>query len=315
MFPGDSIKVEDPGDSIKVEDAGDSVKAEVLEYNVNSGGVGEENPDDADMDSLFGDYSDEKDDDMPCFDDDGGFDGVPAAKTLGQIAAQADDEDDEMPRFDDPCSDAENQPPLALGEVVPADALQCEEWNAAVQEWGAKQRLADVMSTMVKICAECKVELAAANTMLPDGAVMCTDCIVPQNKLLCRKCCMFLHLTEPLHRVQVWERGWRSTTLEALGLVYHVGHEGRACVWPVEPATSMTVLTLGGVQRVSMKFCGCGKYPTGPDAQWEQIRAVGWHESIYKQPWVCSTFSLLKLADRLGPVPREESDWESSDDE
>ncbi|KAJ7175315.1 hypothetical protein C8R46DRAFT_1213799 [Mycena filopes] len=336
MFPGDSIKVEeeDPGHSIKVEDTGDTVKAEDLECNLNGAVVSEENTDDADMDSLFGDYSDEKDDDMPRFDDDGGSDEDQAPKTLGQIAAAAgDEEDDEMPRFDDACSDEENQPPLC--QLEPADALQCEvfpvvvsdaktanaayrahllqEWNATVKEWGDEQRLADVMSTMVKVCAECKMELAPANTMLPDGAVMCTDCLVPQNKILCRKCCMFVHRSEPLHRVQVWERGWRSTTLEALGLIYHVGHEGRACVWPVEPPTSMTVITLGGVQRVTMKFCGCGKYPTGPDAQWEQIRAVGWHESLYKQDRVCSTFSLLKLGDRLGPVAMDESDW--SDDE
>ncbi|KAJ7035478.1 hypothetical protein C8F04DRAFT_1259022 [Mycena alexandri] len=215
----------------------------------------------------------------------------------------------------------ENVPPLTLSQIAAdrGEGIHCDlcmrdccsgmhgaarshvlqEWDHGRGSWGDTKPLANLMSSMAKVCAECQVHLAAPNAMLPDGAVLCIDCAVPERKLLCSECCLKVHRTEPLHRIEVWRRGWRATTLATEGLVYHLGHRGEECVWPIEPPTNMTVITLRGVQRVNIKFCGCGasefgELPTGVEGEWAQILGSGWHQSVYRHPRVCASFSSLR---------------------
>ncbi|KAJ7834683.1 hypothetical protein B0H13DRAFT_2369770 [Mycena leptocephala] len=62
----------------------------------------------------------------------------------------------------------------------------------------------------------------------------------------------------------VWERGWQTTTLAEEGLIFHLGHKGASCLWPLEPPTPMTVIDRASVQTVNIKFCGCGNFEPGP---------------------------------------------------
>ncbi|KAJ7768841.1 hypothetical protein B0H16DRAFT_1452769 [Mycena metata] len=174
-----------------------------------------------------------------------------------------------------------------------------QEWDRGRGIWGETKPLASLMSSMAKICAACHLHLAGPNAMLPDSAVLCLDCAVPERKLLCSECCLTVHKTEPLHRIAVWRRGWRATTLATESLVYHLGHRGEECMWPIEPPTNMTVITLGGVQRVNVKFCGCGdsefgELPAGVDGEWAQILGSGWYQSVYRHPRICASFPSLR---------------------
>ncbi|KAJ7456847.1 hypothetical protein B0H11DRAFT_2243727 [Mycena galericulata] len=74
-----------------------------------------------------------------------------------------------------------------------------------------------------------------------DGSLFrCTEC---GEFLQCKECCIGRHQLSPLHFLQEWTGGfWKAQTLESLGLVYQVGHQGRRCVAPAATTRTMVVI-------------------------------------------------------------------------
>jgi hypothetical protein len=84
-----------------------------------------------------------------------------------------------------------------------------------------------------------------------------------------------------------------TVTLATEGLIFHLGHGGKACLWPVEPPIPMTVIDKWGTQTVNVKYCGCGNFEPGPAGDWGQIVDIGWYRAALIHPRVCSTFRVL----------------------
>ncbi|KAJ7618260.1 hypothetical protein DFH06DRAFT_1342530 [Mycena polygramma] len=171
-----------------------------------------------------------------------------------------------------------------------------QEWNHASSAWSEKQEIAAFLSTMVKACGKCEMELATQSVMLPEGAIMCMDC---GPLLLCRRCCFEGHQEYPLHNIKVWCPRWERSSLADEGLVVKLGHGGAACMRPLEPPRSMSVISMGGLHRVNMKFCGCGKFEAGAAGDWAQIRAYGWYRASLMHPLFCATFEVMTRASEV----------------
>ncbi|KAJ7601978.1 hypothetical protein DFH06DRAFT_1351788 [Mycena polygramma] len=164
-----------------------------------------------------------------------------------------------------------------------------QEWDNVAREWGPEVSLAETLSTMAKICAACEIEVAAHGAMLADGTFMCTDC---GPKLYCGSCCIKEHKRRPLHRVKIWEGGWKATTLAEEGLIHHLGHQGQRCLWPLQPPVEMMVMC-NGPQTITVQFCGCGNFESGPAGEWTQIRVNGWFRAGLVHPRVCAAFRVM----------------------
>ncbi|KAJ7678866.1 hypothetical protein DFH06DRAFT_1315842 [Mycena polygramma] len=164
-----------------------------------------------------------------------------------------------------------------------------QEWDNVAREWGPSVSLREMLSTMAKICAACEMEVAARDAMLSEGTFMCTDC---GPKLYCQSCCMKEHRRKPLHRVQIWEGGWKATTLADEGLIHHLGHQGQPCLWPLQPPAEVMVMC-NGPQAVILQFCGCGNFEPGRAGEWSQIRANGWFRAGLVHPRVCAAFRVM----------------------
>ncbi|KAJ6504318.1 hypothetical protein C8R47DRAFT_1210385 [Mycena vitilis] len=173
-----------------------------------------------------------------------------------------------------------------------------QEWDHEAQAWSKQQETAAFMSTMVKACSSCEIELATqSRAFQDDGALVCLDC---HASLYCPRCCLRAHQREPLHRVKIWEGRWAVTTLADEGLVVNLGHGGDACLYPTGPVVGLTVLTMGGVHRVNVRFCGCGKFENSDKGEWQQILANGWHRATLLHRRVCATFQIMRAAVEYG---------------
>ncbi|KAJ7604357.1 hypothetical protein DFH06DRAFT_1151226 [Mycena polygramma] len=194
----------------------------------------------------------------------------------------------------DDSSDEEESLPRSLSQIADDDA----EWDSAGRRWGEQENIGLTMSTMAKVCGHCEVELAARSRSLREGTVLCLDCGEYGAQLLCERCCKSEHRLRPLHRIKVWNDGWDVSTL-AEGLIVHLGHSGHPCLWPVLPVKPMMVMSMSGVHRVNIRYCGCGQFEAGPVGEWNQILAYGWHRGGLVHSQVCATFPVMTAAQTL----------------
>ncbi|KAJ7025307.1 hypothetical protein C8F04DRAFT_1191578 [Mycena alexandri] len=169
------------------------------------------------------------------------------------------------------------------------DTHVIQEWNNISREWGEQVGMPDVMSSLAKNCGSCNTHLAAPNSVLPKKTVLCLDC---GPSLLCGLCFQSKHKLRALHRVRIWDQGWRASTLAELGFEYSLGHDGSACLWPLE-TTWLKVITYGGYHNIRVKYCGCGKFEAGELGRWQQVRAMGFHRAGIISSSVCATFRVL----------------------
>ncbi|KAJ7913301.1 hypothetical protein B0H13DRAFT_1873983 [Mycena leptocephala] len=103
-------------------------------------------------------------------------------------------------------------------------------------------------------CALCDSKLDAQGTELGEAAsgagidvplpsqwiFRCRDC---GEFLQCKDCCLERHSMMPLHFLKEWTGSfWADQTLNGLGLVYQLGHQGGRCVVPDPTIRSMVVL-------------------------------------------------------------------------
>ncbi|KAJ7156607.1 hypothetical protein C8R43DRAFT_949452 [Mycena crocata] len=180
---------------------------------------------------------------------------------------------------------------LHLGQIESQHIIQ--EWESTNRAWGERKSLSEMEWAygLVKNCGSCSMEIAPANCPMPPGTVMCDPC---GTMLLCEHCLVSRHRMHPLHCINIWDDGWEESTLGAEGFVYQLGHSGRPCLSPEEPARPLLVIDVEGSQTVRVKFCGCGKYDEGQAGDWKQILDNGWFHSALVHPGVCATFKVLE---------------------
>jgi CxC2 like cysteine cluster associated with KDZ transposases len=77
--------------------------------------------------------------------------------------------------------------------------------------------------------------------------------------------------------------------LKELGFVYQIGHD-EECKRPETTVSSLLVIDICGVIPIRLQYCACGKFDSGVEGHWQQIRYNGWHPSMLNHVGVCATF-------------------------
>ncbi|KAJ7020541.1 hypothetical protein C8F04DRAFT_974156, partial [Mycena alexandri] len=109
----------------------------------------------------------------------------------------------------------------------------------------------------------------------------------------CEACCLEWHERMPLHVLDEWTgEFWEATSLDAVGLVYQLGHGGARCVFPDPRIRQMTVLGYPYVHRVQYRYCGCHKSDTTPPLQ--QLLRNKCYPATTIDPATCTTFATLE---------------------
>ncbi|KAJ7061377.1 hypothetical protein C8F01DRAFT_1231233, partial [Mycena amicta] len=144
----------------------------------------------------------------------------------------------------------------------------------------------------------------------------CANCAADGLQLFrCRQCGQFLqcetclrerHEQQPLHRPEVWNgEFWATCSLYRdlsahieLGMVYQLGHHGDSCPYPTQRAKdrpwTLTVMDLGGIFKVDVRFCGCSDALRHPHGHLSQLMDNGWYPATTIKPSTCATFSVLR---------------------
>ncbi|KAJ7059185.1 hypothetical protein C8F01DRAFT_1059219 [Mycena amicta] len=124
--------------------------------------------------------------------------------------------------------------------------------------------------------------------------------------LQCETCLRERHKQQPLHRPEVWNGDfWARCSLYRdpsahieLGMVYQLGHHGYPCAYPAKRSKdrpwTLTVMDLGGIFKVDIRFCGCSDALRHPHGHLSQLMDNGWYPATTIEPSTCATFSLLR---------------------
>ncbi|KAJ7184784.1 hypothetical protein C8R46DRAFT_1026640 [Mycena filopes] len=132
----------------------------------------------------------------------------------------------------------------------------------------------------------------------PQRMFRCSTC---GEFIQCLSCCLSRHQMSPLHRLEEWTgHFWKKTTLEKLGLVYHLGHGGRPCKTPAAGQHTMVVIDITGIHVVAYRYCGCSRSRQCSKIQL-QLRN-GWYPASLTNPSTCATFAVLDLFRLLNVV-------------
>ncbi|KAJ7025133.1 hypothetical protein C8F04DRAFT_968170 [Mycena alexandri] len=152
-------------------------------------------------------------------------------------------------------------------------------------------------------CAPCGTAVGVgANCPEEDGRpkrfVRCREC---GPFLQCRSCCLKLHLQLPLHFLEEWNgEFWTRTTLQSLGLVFQLGHEGFKCKRPHPTVRSVTVVDTTGIHEVNYQFCGCSRSDHANSLV--QFMRNEWYPSSKTDPDTVATFRALDFFRELNVV-------------
>ncbi|KAJ7049316.1 hypothetical protein C8F01DRAFT_1002463 [Mycena amicta] len=144
----------------------------------------------------------------------------------------------------------------------------------------------------------------------------CTVCGADGLRLFrCRPCGQFLqcetclrerHQHQPLHRPEVWNGDfWAACSLYRdsaasveLEMVYQLGHHGFECAHPAQRSNerpwTLTVMDLGGIFKVDVRFCGCSDSLRHPHGHLSQLMDNGWYPATTIEPSTCATYALLE---------------------
>ncbi|KAJ7770735.1 hypothetical protein B0H16DRAFT_1306944 [Mycena metata] len=126
----------------------------------------------------------------------------------------------------------------------------------------------------------------------------CKDCGV---FLQCFECCLARHSSSPLHFLEEWTDGhWRHTTLQSIGLVYQLGHEGFKCKFPDALVRSLTVVHPNGIHEIKYRFCQCRRSDTCNNLQ--QLHRNGWFPATKTDPDTAVSTQALDLYRLLNVV-------------
>lgn len=96
-------------------------------------------------------------------------------------------------------------------------------------------------------CSHCKTS--------PSAPYRCIECA--GNNIYCKRCICRAHRYLPFHRIQCWaDTHFTSTSLDSLGYVLNLGHQGDEC--PASTSSSdFTVVHTNGVHHSKIRLCYC----------------------------------------------------------
>ncbi|KAJ7616548.1 hypothetical protein FB45DRAFT_1034871 [Roridomyces roridus] len=118
----------------------------------------------------------------------------------------------------------------------------------------------------------------------------CDTCFAG-GELLCRPCIVKEHDRHPLHVVKLWNGSYfDKKSLKELGLRIQLGHwlvRGSRCPLPAPaPGGKFIIIGDGGIHRVALDFCGCGKGGSHND----QLMHAGLYPATVVNPRTAATF-------------------------
>ncbi|KAJ6449815.1 hypothetical protein C8R47DRAFT_999092 [Mycena vitilis] len=119
--------------------------------------------------------------------------------------------------------------------------------------------------------------------------------------LQCLECCLARHALAPLHVLDEWrDEHWHQTQLQAMGLVYQLGHGGLPCGFPEAATRSMTVVHTTAIHQITYKYCNCARSDTANNLV--QLMRNGWYPASKTDPDTVATFAVLDLCRLLNVV-------------
>ncbi|KAJ7184054.1 hypothetical protein C8R46DRAFT_883697 [Mycena filopes] len=137
-------------------------------------------------------------------------------------------------------------------------------------------------------CGRCETALRPLG-----GEAQCIFCCSTCGEFLqCLTCCLSHHQMSPLHLLEEWTgEFWKKTTLDKIGLVYHIGHGGCRCPTPTVGLHRMVVIDTTGIHTVSFQYCGCSRNRGMTNLQ--LLLRNGWYPALLTDPSTCATFRVL----------------------
>ncbi|KAJ7916471.1 hypothetical protein B0H13DRAFT_2231608 [Mycena leptocephala] len=146
-------------------------------------------------------------------------------------------------------------------------------------------------------CARCGTALHPEGAE-PKRMFRCGNC---GEFLQCLSCSLEYHQLSPLHFLEEWQgEFWKKTTLEDMGLVYHVGHGGQCCPAPALVTRKMVVINIGGIHTVSFQYCGCSR--SRETSNIGLLMRNAWYPASLTDPSTCTTFRVLDIFRLLSVV-------------
>ncbi|KAF9493269.1 hypothetical protein BDN71DRAFT_1483540 [Pleurotus eryngii] len=120
----------------------------------------------------------------------------------------------------------------------------------------------------------------------------CRDCFY--SGMYCWDCIVVRHLQTPFHRVQIWQnRFFTDNSLQLLNYTISLGHNGVACVGPLDIAKDFVVIDNSGIHVVNLAFCSCYE-PDKPHTQHNQLLCHKLFPATLQQPQAAFSFEVLK---------------------
>ncbi|KAJ7107309.1 hypothetical protein C8R43DRAFT_905798 [Mycena crocata] len=142
-------------------------------------------------------------------------------------------------------------------------------------------------------CSCCRADPTTATRLFK-----CSDCGV---FLQCLQCVKERHAMQPLHVLKEWSRTfWKDITLQALEVVYQMGHGELPCVSPDHVIRSMVVIHVNGLHIIDFQYCGCDLSDYGLNI-YQCMRNL-WYPATLVEPATCATFETLELFRLLNVV-------------
>ncbi|SJL16396.1 uncharacterized protein ARMOST_19920 [Armillaria ostoyae] len=140
-------------------------------------------------------------------------------------------------------------------------------------------------------CGGAVLQSSCSNCQMGDPIFRCDSC--PLGLLVCKSCCLKLHLSLPLHVVWEWNsERFTKTTLRELGLRVQIGHfNGSECICPERVGRTFTVLDINGIHKVDVDYRSCDRCE-GATCQ-QQLLHFGWYPVTPLHPRTCATLTLL----------------------
>jgi hypothetical protein len=96
----------------------------------------------------------------------------------------------------------------------------------------------------------------------------------------------------------IMSQKWADThfvpeTLSNLGLVVHLGHQGRACASPLQEGRgTMCIVDTSGVHTVRVQYCGCQQRGRGFSRR-ELLMRSAWFPATWRDPRTAFTYNVL----------------------
>ncbi|PBK82045.1 hypothetical protein ARMGADRAFT_947215 [Armillaria gallica] len=120
-----------------------------------------------------------------------------------------------------------------------------------------------------------------------DPIFQCDSCSL--GLLVCKSCCLKLHLSLSLHPYSEW---FTKTTLRELGLWVQIRHfDSSECICPECAGQTFTVLDTNGIHEVDIDYCSCDRCKG--TTCWQQLLHFGWYPTMPLHPRTCATLMLL----------------------